>query len=104
MGPIRTIKFLKSGGVTGVVRGCELEVRSLPASEQQRLAEMVRDAKLKNAPSRATPGSADLGQYEIVVEDDDKSQTYQLSDDSITAEQRALVRFLSERSGPRRLP
>ncbi len=100
------VTFRQSGGFAGLIRGAALDVDKLPAKEAKRLKELISRVDRKKAeavgsgaPSRSA-AAADVGGYEITIEDAAGTARLTLDDMTMTEELEPLVRFLSDRAKP----
>jgi hypothetical protein len=94
------LSFRHSGGFGGLILGCELDTEKLPPAEAETLVRLVRQASLDTVGVRANPQGRDLVNYEIVVEDDDRSIKASFDDLTMPVSVRALMDFLNRRAGP----
>ena len=94
------VRFRRSGGFAGLVRGAELDTAALPGPEAAELERLVAAASLATV-KRAAARGADRQQYEIVVEREDAPRIEARFDDSaLSDELAALVAFLNARAKP----
>ena len=94
------ITFRESGGFAGLVRGCEVDVSSLPKAAASALDALLASGRL---PSGASRGGRDLTSYEIAVETAKGMRKVSLDEMNAPASVRPLLDFLKGRSGPRPL-
>ncbi len=92
------VKFRQSGGVTGVLRGCDLNTSELPANEAQELRELLDQSlpSKTNAPAKLRDGS----DYDLTVTVDGVTQTFQFATGAVGEAVKPLLRFLRKHSGP----
>ena len=95
------VRFRQSGGVAGVVRGCELDSASLPPDEARELESLVRASGLAASHGRRSSGGRDLRSYEIIVESDDGRVEFTFDDATLPERARPLLSFLRRNAGPR---
>ena len=90
-----TIKFRESGGISGQIRGCELEVTSLPTDVARSLTKLAEG----NAKSgRRASGARDALQYEIEYEDKGHAMRLSLDETTMPDEARILIDYLNSKS------
>jgi hypothetical protein len=97
------VTFRQSGGVTGLIKGIDLDTATLSTKDANALAQTVAESGLKDI-APPSPGPArDLIQYEIHVESDDgKTVTARFNDMTVTEQVYPLLQFLMERAKPAR--
>jgi len=94
------LSFRQSGGFGGLILSCELDTEKLPPADAEELVRLVRQAALDAVGVRANPHGRDLVNYEIVVEDDDRSTRASFDDMTMPVSVRSLIDFLNRRAGP----
>ena len=88
------VRFEQAGGVTGLVKGCEVEVAAL--SEAARAA-------LSHLPWRAAPSPGlvrDAIQYTVTVEGEGATRTVELPAGQVPADLRPLIQELKKQAKP----
>ena len=90
------IQFRQSGGVAGLMRGCDLDTTKLSKSEAEQLKRLASAAQSLVS----TTTGADLTCYEIEITDGSRKKTLTLDDMSMTAETAPLVELLAQRAKP----
>ena len=95
------VKFVQSGGVVGVMRGCELDSASLPPGEARELESLVASSGLLASGKFLSTGARDLRLYEIRVERDAGVLQVTFDDETLPAPARPLVSFLRRNAQPR---
>ena len=90
------IQFRQSGGFAGLIRGCDLDTKTLNKSEAEHIERLASAAK---SPA-ATPTGADLTSYEIEITDGGRKKKLTLDDMSLTAETAPLVELLAQHAKP----
>ena len=94
------VRFRRSGGFAGLLRGAELDTAALPGPEAAELERLVAAAPLASV-KRAAARGADRQQYEIVIEREGAPKIEARFDDSaLSDELAALVAFLNARAKP----
>jgi hypothetical protein len=94
------VRFRRSGGFAGLVRGAELDTAALPGPEAAELERLVAAAPLASV-KRAAVRGADRQQYEIAVEREGAPRIEARFDDSALSDDlAALVAFLNARAKP----
>ena len=92
------IRFRQTGGFGGLVLGSDLDTSTLPPSEAQELARLVKQANLEKIHARRNPRGRDLQNYEISVESDELTAKASFDDMSIDANVKPLLEFLRQRA------
>jgi hypothetical protein len=92
------VRYRQTGGYGGLVLGCELDTETLPPSEGQELARLVKQAALDKVGVKKNPSGRDLTNYEIAVEDNSRAVKASFDDMSIPAAARPLLDFLRSRA------
>jgi len=64
---IRKVRFRQSGGFAGLVRGCDVEAKTLDAADLRALEQHAQGAPGGTAPARA-PAARDAVTYQIAIE------------------------------------
>lgn len=95
---IHGIRFRQSGGVTGLVRGCELGSADLTASDRSALERHA--AKAGGTESSAAPGAYDRVVYELFVQTDTGTRRLQFDETSLPADLADLVDRLVRKAHP----
>ncbi len=95
------VKFLQSGGVVGVARGCELDSSRMPPDDAHELESLVHASGISASGEFITPAARDLRLYEIRVESGDASVAVTFDDETLPEEARPLVSFLRRNAKPR---
>jgi hypothetical protein len=100
---VMRVKFLQSGGVVGVVRGCDLDTALLAPDDARELESLVRASGITaSGEFRAenTAAARDLRLYEIRVESDTVNATVSFDDETLPEQARPLVSFLRRNAKP----
>ena len=94
------IEFRQSGGYGGLTMGSEINTESLSAEEAAKLRSLVEQSDILQVQSKQTPNSADLLQYQIIIETN--KGVRQVSFDDLSLPDRAvpLVEYLQDRAKP----
>ncbi len=88
------VRHERSGGFAGITVKAEVDSATLSAKQAGELKEMVEKAFPSDQPSKKRATMPDQFEYEFVIEDGDKTNTYQVNDQTITDEMRALSKWL----------
>ena len=93
------IEFRQSGGYGGLIMGTEINTDLLTAEEAAKLQSLVEQSEIL-AQSKQTPNSADLLQYQIIIET--KEGVRQVSYDDLSLPESAvpLLEYLQDRAKP----
>jgi len=95
------VRFLQSGGVAGVARGCELDSSMLPPDEARELESLVRASALAVSGTYVSPAGRDLRLYEIQVDSGAERVRVTYDDGTLPARARPLMNFLRRSAKPR---
>jgi hypothetical protein len=101
------IHFERSGGFAGISTATTVDYSSLPFDEQDRLRNLIDNAKFFDLPSE-TPlpkKGADYFKYKIMIEMEEnnkKSHTVKTNDMTMPSELRPLVDYLQNKTKSRR--
>lgn len=88
------IRHERSGGFAGLTVSTEIDSETLTTKEAKELKELVEQAFPADQPKKKKATMPDQFDYEFVIEDDDKSRKFQVNDETITDEMRALSKWL----------
>lgn len=92
------VRFVRSGGFSGIRLGVTLDTEALPPGEADRLDSLVAAASFFDQPASLTsPGrGADCCQYLVTVEDGDRKKQVDMDDLSVPDVLRPLLEYLLE--------
>lgn len=93
------ISFRQSGGVAGLIRGCDVDSDELPQEQAAELAELLRQARLDSA-ERSRPARPDALQFSYRITDESGQREVVLSGADLTPAIEALTQYLQRRSKP----
>lgn len=88
------IRHERSGGFAGLTVTAEVDSATLSTKEAKELKELVERAFPSDQPKKKKATMPDQFEYEFVIEDNGKARKYQVNDDTITNEMRALSKWL----------
>ena len=88
------VRHERSGGFAGITVKAEVDSATLSAKQAGELKELVEMAFPSDQPKKKKATMPDQFNYEFVVEDGDKPKTYQVNDQTLTDEMRALSKWL----------
>jgi hypothetical protein len=94
------VKFLQSGGFTGLTRATEIDSSSLPEAEAKSLAslqELQPSDQTANSPPR---GMADVEIYNLELSDPARVLRLEFSASTLPAVARPLIQFLRRAAHP----
>ena len=94
------VKFVQSGGVVGVLRGCELESSSLAPEDARELESLVVASGLVESGEFHSPAGRDLRSYEILLDRGQGVVAVTFDDGTMPEKARPLVSFLRRNSKP----
>ncbi len=94
------IRYVQSGGLAGLIRGCTIDAASLAPAAATVLRHLVNAASLAELKTARSPGVADLLLHDFAIETD--AGTLHLSFDDLTLPRalKPLMAFLARRSNP----
>ena len=95
------VRLVQSGGFLGIIRACEIDSSILGPDAAQDLERMVRGSGISDSGARLSEDARDLVQYEITIEDGDRTLTVVFDDDSIPPSARAMIGYLKQHARPR---
>ena len=90
-----TLKFRESGGISGQIRGCELDVASLPKNIALSLTSLAENDVQSG---RKASAARDALQYEVEYEDKGKVKRLSLNEATMPDAARALIDYLNSKS------
>jgi hypothetical protein len=94
------VEYRRSGGLAGLVAGCDLDTERMAPGEAEELAGLLLACEREPPPS-ASPDVRDGVMHEIRVDKEDgTSCTFRLDDTSLSASAVPLLEFLERRSSP----
>jgi hypothetical protein len=88
------IRHERSGGFAGITVTAEVDSETLSAKQATELKELVAQAFPADQPKKKKATMPDQFEYEFLIETDGKPRKYQVNDESITDEMRALSKWL----------
>jgi hypothetical protein len=90
------IRFVRSGGFTGMRIAYELDTKTLSPDESQRVAAFVESANFFVLPEKIMlPGrGADQFTYTVTIDREGTSHTIQVVETAVPATLRPLIRYL----------
>jgi hypothetical protein len=95
------IVFRQSGGVAGLIRGCELESDELPPDQRRRLQQLVDACDLASLEGGRSPSARDAMTYQLRIEQPKGSVSVRFDESALPADCERLVDFLQPYLGPR---
>jgi hypothetical protein len=94
--PAIHVKFTQSGGIAGVhFELANIDSTNLPADDAQKLAKILKDVRFFDLPEEYPTHGADLFEFTITVEMNGKRHTVSYSEDTVPAELKPLIDWLS---------
>lgn len=90
------IQFKRTGGFAGMKRECSLDTEALPPGEAERLLLQIREAGFFDLPGKfpVPKKGADYFQYTIVIENEGRTHSVEVSEPMLPDSLRPLVRSL----------
>jgi hypothetical protein len=94
--------FRQSGGITGLIRGCELDTDALPPSQGRRLQQLLDACDLQPCDVSTGPSDArDATTYRLCLERPEGVVQVACDEAALPAGFEPLIDFLQEFLGPR---
>jgi hypothetical protein len=94
------VQFVQSGGLVGVVKGCELDTTALPSDMAEELERLVLGSGISQSSQLLSDTGRDLQQYEIAIEHEGRKVAVVFDDASIPTSARPLIGFLKKQARP----
>ncbi len=92
------VRFRQTGGIGGLVLGCDVDTDMLSQDDRQRLARLVEQARLPRIGINKESRGRDLTVYEVVVEDAGKTLRAIVDDMTAPPHLEPLLEFLRSRA------
>lgn len=91
------IRFVRSGGFSGMKTTGVVDTRALPATEGKKLEDLIASAGFFSLPGRfpKPKSGADYFTYHLTVEDGDRSHSVEVSEPAAPETLRPLIRYLA---------
>jgi hypothetical protein len=91
------IRYVRSGGFTGMRTTGVVDTRMLPAGEAKKVEALVESAGFFSLPDKIPKPKkgADYLTYTLTIEDGDRSHSVEVSEPSAPESLRPLIRYLS---------
>jgi hypothetical protein len=96
------IRFMQSGGYAGLLKGCELDTKTLPPEKAKELEQLVEASAIPASGEFLSDSSRDLHQYEITIENGASKTSVVFDDESIPQSAKQLIGYLKKCSKPNR--
>lgn len=88
------VRHERSGGYAGITVNAEVDSETLSAKQANELKELVERAFPSDQPPKKKATMPDQFNYEFIIADRDQTQTYQVNDQTLTDDMRALSKWL----------
>ena len=95
------VRLVQSGGLLGIVRACEIDSSALDPAAADELERLVRGSGISASGAQLSETGRDLHQYEITIEDGDRTLSVVFDDASVPAAARPILGYLRQRARPR---
>lgn len=96
------VTFVQSGGVAGLVKGCDLDTATLPKEAGEELERLARASNLPKSGQYLSDTARDLFTYEITLDDGKAKTAVVLDDSTVPATAKPLVAFVKKHAKPRK--
>ena len=97
------VDFCQSGGVAGLLRGCDLDSNSLSPEDAAELGRLVAASGISASGTWVSKTQRDRLNFELTIEDGGKITTVAYDETTLPESARGLLAFLRKRSQPRPL-
>jgi len=94
------VRFVQSGGFAGLVKGCELDTRSLPQEKAKELEAMIESSSISTPGKFLSHSSRDLNQYEITIKAGTSTISAVFDDETIPGSAKPLIGYLKKCAKP----
>lgn len=95
------VRFMQSGGYAGLLKGCELDTKTLPPEQAKELELLVETSAIPASGEFLSDSSRDLHQYEITIEDEASKSSVIFDDESLPQAAKPLIGYLKKYSKPK---
>jgi len=95
------VRFVQSGGYAGLLKGCELDTKTLAPEVAKELEQLVKASALPASGEFLSSSSRDLHQYELSVEDGPSKISLVFDDENIPQSAKPLIGYLKKCAKPR---
>jgi Emfourin len=96
------VVFVQSGGVTGVVKGCEIDTQALAPEDATAFQALVAGSGIFASGEFVSVSARDLSQYEITIEESGARIALVCDDETVPASAKPLLGYLKQRARPQR--
>lgn len=97
------VRFVQSGGLLGIVKGCELDTAKLAPDVAQVLQQHVEESGLTSSAEVLSDSGRDLQQYEITIEDGKRKVSVVFDNTTVPPAAKPLVGYLKKCARPQPL-
>ena len=94
------VRFTQSGGFAGLLKGCELDTKTLDPTQARTLEDLVKTSDLPASGEFLSKSSRDLRQYEISIDDGKSTTSVVYDEETIPQSAKPLISFLVRYSKP----
>ena len=95
------VHFVESGGLLGLLKGCELDTAALAPEMAQELKRLVDASGIAASGEFFSDAGCDLRQYEITIEDGTAKISVTFDDENIPPLAKSLLGYLKKCSKPK---
>jgi hypothetical protein len=91
------IRYVQSGGFSGMRKSGVVDTRKLPADEVKKVQDLIESAGFFNLPEKfpKPKSGADYFTYSLTVEDGTRSHSVEVSEPSAPESLRPLIRYIA---------
>jgi hypothetical protein len=94
------VRFVQSGGYAGLLKGCELDTKTLPPEEAKTLEGLVKASALPAKGKFLSNSSRDLREYEIAIDDGKSKKSVVFDEQTVPKSAKPLISYLEKHSKP----
>lgn len=95
------VKFRQSGGVAGLLKGCDLDSSVLSQADAEELRKLLAEGL--PIPDASSENLRDAAEYELAVTIDGQSKNYRFATGTVAERVKPLLKFLRQRSTPQKI-
>jgi hypothetical protein len=95
------VRFTQSGGFAGLVKGCEIDTKTLSPENAKELEQLVKAAAILGSGEFLSRSGRDLQQYEIAIEDGSRKISVIFDDQSVPQSVKPLIGYLKKCAKPK---
>ena len=94
------VRFTQSGGYAGLLKGCEIDTKTLPPEKAKEVEKLVKASGISAAGTFLSNSSRDLFEYEITIKDGGSEISATYDDESLPSPAKPLIGYLKKCATP----